>query len=202
MVDERELSSMEHEVDLIRGLTDMDFGLIAVCVDDWNKDLSPWQAPPVYGNEDFGSGADETLSWVLNNVIFGANAEEGDKRRYILGGYSLAGLFALYSAYKTNVFEGIAAASPSVWFPGFTEYAKENEINCLYVLKLTRHRGIGTYLFTQSVSALLKRYKNVRVSETLYQDRKILQDFINIFDHKNYVFLDLNIKGNPNCRTN
>ena len=80
--------------------------------------------------------------------------------------------------------------------------AKENEINCLYVLKLTRHRGIGTYLFTQSVSALLKRYKNVRVSETLYQDRKILQDFINIFDHKNYVFLDLNIKGNPNCRTN
>ena len=80
--------------------------------------------------------------------------------------------------------------------------AKENEINCLYVLKLTRHRGIGTYLFTQSVSALLKRYKNVRVSETLYQDRKILQDFINIFDHKDYVFMELNIKGSPNCRTN
>ena len=70
------------------------------------------------------------------------------------------------------------------------------------VIDEMRHRGIGTYLFTQSVSALLKRYKNVRVSETLYQDRKILQDFINIFDHKNYVFLDLNIKGNPNCRTN
>jgi len=133
LVDERELSSMEHEVDLIRGLTDRDFGLIAVCVDDWNKDLSPWKAPSVYGNEDFGSGADETLSWVLNNVIFEANAEEDDKRRYILGGYSLAGLFALYSAYKTNVFERIAAASPSVWFPGFTEYAKENEINADYI---------------------------------------------------------------------
>ena len=50
-----------------------------------------------------------------------------------MGGYSLAGLFALYVAYKTNVFESIAAVSPSVWFPGFVEYAKENEINADYI---------------------------------------------------------------------
>ena len=133
LADERELASMEREVNLIKELSGRDFGLIAVIVDDWNKDLSPWPAPPVYGNEDFGSGADETLSWVLNNVIFRANSEENDKRRYILGGYSLAGLFALYSAYKTNVFDCIAAVSPSVWFPGFTAYAKENEINADYI---------------------------------------------------------------------
>ena len=146
LADERELSLMDREVRLIRDFSHRDFCFIAVCVDDWNKDLSPWPAPPIYGKEDFGAGADETLSRVLDNVVLGANSEEEKRRyilggyseedgnrRYILGGYSLAGLFALYSAHKTNVFEGIAAASPSVWFPGFLEYAKSNKINADYV---------------------------------------------------------------------
>ena len=133
VVDEHEAASLEREVELINGLTDRDFYLIAVVVDDWNKDLSPWPAPPVYGNEDFGSGADETLAWLLNNVICNGTTDENDKRRYVLGGYSLAGLFALYSAHKTNVFEGVAAVSPSVWFQGFLKYAKENEIHADYV---------------------------------------------------------------------
>ncbi|MGX8698516.1 MAG: alpha/beta hydrolase-fold protein, partial [bacterium] len=48
--------------------------------------------------------------------------------RYVLGGYSLAGLFALWTATRTEVFSGIAAASPSVWFPGFTEYLKTHPL--------------------------------------------------------------------------
>ena len=131
--DEREFSGTEHEVDLIRSLTDREFCLVSVCVDAWNNDLSPWTAPPIYGNEDFGAGADETLSWILNNVIFDTDSEGNKKKRYILGGYSLAGLFALYSAYKTDVFDGIAAVSPSVWFPGFLTYAKENEFYAEHV---------------------------------------------------------------------
>ncbi|MGN0240100.1 MAG: hypothetical protein ACI4CS_00280 [Candidatus Weimeria sp.] len=49
-------------------------------------------------------------------------------RSYIIGGYSLAGLFALWAAYQTDVFCAVAAASPSVWFPGFTDYMRENRI--------------------------------------------------------------------------
>ena len=45
----------------------------------------------------------------------------------ILGGYSLAGLFALWASYQTDKFEGIVAASPSVWFPKWIEYAKDNK---------------------------------------------------------------------------
>lgn len=54
---------------------------------------------------------------------------------YYLGGYSLAGLFALWAAYQTDVFKGVVAASPSVWFPGFAEYMKKNEIktNTVYL---------------------------------------------------------------------
>ena len=38
--------------------------------------------------------------------------------KIILGGYSLAGLFALWASTQTDLFYGVAAASPSVWFPG------------------------------------------------------------------------------------
>ena len=39
--------------------------------------------------------------------------------------YSLAGLFALWAGYQVQ-FAGIAAASPSMWFPGFTDYMEQN----------------------------------------------------------------------------
>ena len=45
--------------------------------------------------------------------------------RLLLGGYSLAGLFALWTAYQTDAFDGIAAASPSVWYPQWIDYASE-----------------------------------------------------------------------------
>ena len=32
------------------------------------------------------------------------------------------------SVYQTDIFAGAAAASPSMWFPGFAEYMKENRI--------------------------------------------------------------------------
>ena len=58
MVDDHDLSLIEREAAFIRELSGgQDFGLKAVKVNDWNKDLSPWPAPAVFGNEDFGEGA-------------------------------------------------------------------------------------------------------------------------------------------------
>ena len=53
----------------------------------------------------------------------------------ILAGYSLAGLFALWAAYQTDAFDGICAASPSVWFPGWLDYAKaaQPKTRCIYL---------------------------------------------------------------------
>ena len=48
--------------------------------------------------------------------------------RIQIGGYSLAGLFALWAAYRTDVFCAVAAASPSLWFPDFYEFMEKNEI--------------------------------------------------------------------------
>lgn len=49
-----------------------------------------------------------------------------DNVQVILGGYSLAGLFSLWSACKSNTFSGIVAASPSVWFNGWEEFMNNN----------------------------------------------------------------------------
>ena len=121
MVDDHDLNGLASEVSEIQRLTDADFYLIALKVKSWNEDLSPWQAPPVFGKEGFGDGAADTLKEVLKHT--------GDRSKtFYIGGYSLAGLFALWAAYQTDVFKGVAAASPSIWFPGFTDYMRKNSI--------------------------------------------------------------------------
>lgn len=119
-VGDHDLSGIEREADEIRKLAGDDFHLIAVRVHSWNQDLSPWTAPAVFGKEGFGDGAADTLGEILSLT--------GEGKETILGGYSLAGLFALWAGYRTDAFAGIAAASPSVWFPGFTDYMKQDKI--------------------------------------------------------------------------
>lgn len=42
----------------------------------------------------------------------------------------MAGLFSLWAACQTDIFSGVAAASPSMWFPGFLDYMKEHPVHC------------------------------------------------------------------------
>ena len=119
--DVRELQTIEKEIRLIKELSDADFRLVAFAVDDWNRDLSPAKAPAVFGREDFGGEGQKTLNAITKEIGFAETP-------VYIGGYSLAGLFALWAACKTSVFSGVAAASPSVWFPGFTDFMKTNGI--------------------------------------------------------------------------
>ena len=120
-VDEHDLDVMESEFGIIKSLTDTDFYLIAAKVGNWNKDLSPWKAPAVFGSEDFGEGAGDFLKALLPLC-------SDRQKTYYIGGYSLAGLFALWAACQTDTFKGVAAASPSMWFPGFTDYMKKTSV--------------------------------------------------------------------------
>ena len=119
-VDDHDLEGVEDEFAAIINSCNMGIRLVCVRIDDWNNDLSPWEAPAVFGKEGFGGGASKTLDELLELC--------GDKSRtYYIGGYSLAGLFALWAAYQTDAFDGVAAASPSMWFPGFVDYMKNNK---------------------------------------------------------------------------
>ena len=120
-VDGHSIRDIEPEVSEIRKLTGKDFCMKCVMVENWNDELSPWEAPPVFGKDGFGGQAEETLKKMLELTV--------DKSKiYYIGGYSLAGLFALWSAYQTDIFKGVAAASPSVWFPEFTDYMRAHDV--------------------------------------------------------------------------
>ena len=103
----------------------------ALRIEDWNAELSPWKAPAVFGNQTFGDGAKETLDFLLQKMLPKVNQlfflEETDTT-YILGGYSLSGLFSLWAGYETDFFHKIAAVSPSVWFPKWDTYIRGKKI--------------------------------------------------------------------------
>lgn len=56
---------VENEVREIHRLTSADFKYIAVEIDDWNDELSPWKAPAVFKDACFGGGAVKTLEKIL-----------------------------------------------------------------------------------------------------------------------------------------
>ena len=173
-VDDHDIEVLDSEAAHIAELAKCGFLLVAFKVNDWNKELSPWPAPAVFGDADFGSGADETLGYVLDELLpeieekycgvhlrtsAGATSDarfpvvndarfpvandtdlpavndaglpvaNEERLPLFIGGYSLAGFFALWAAYQTKIFAGVAAASPSVWFPGWIEYAEASSIN-------------------------------------------------------------------------
>lgn len=106
-----------------------DFSLITVSELEWNRDMSPWEAPAVVkGDEPFTGGADEYLELTLNEIIPRAEAELPEKiMQRAISGYSMAGLFAVYTLYRTDVFDRAASVSGSLWFPGFKEYVFSHE---------------------------------------------------------------------------
>lgn len=98
---------------------------------DWNRDLSPWPAAAVFpGSDDFPGGAEVYLTGLTGRIIpeVEKNLPSPVKLRY-LAGYSLAGLFALWCTYRCDIFSGVAALSPSVWYDGFTGFIQANPIS-------------------------------------------------------------------------
>lgn len=165
--DDHDMEVIEKEISYIRELSgNRDFCLIAVKVDDWNKDLSPWPEPAVFGDEDFGEGAPETLKFLLENVLVPDDLETTAGRRIYLGGYSLAGLFALWAGCQTDAFDGIAAASPSVWFPGFAEYLRNNipQTKAVYLSLGDREERTRHPLMSQVGNAIRSTYEFLKES--------------------------------------
>ena len=129
MTGEHELQSMDGEVAAI-AQSAHHFLFAAISVESWNDELSPWEAPAVWGKESFGSDAADTLHFLTEQVVPTLKQQFNlpENVKIILGGYSLAGLFALWASTQTKLFYGVAAASPSVWFPGWMEFEQQRPI--------------------------------------------------------------------------
>ena len=68
LVGEHEISGIEQEFHAIQDRTSEEFYMIAWRVNNWNDELSPWKAPPAFGEEGFGDGASELLE---QDILFG-----------------------------------------------------------------------------------------------------------------------------------
>ena len=136
MTGEHELQSMDSEVAAI-AQSAHHFLFAAIPVESWNDALSPWKSPAVWGKESFGGNAAGTLRFLTEQAIPTLKQQFAlpENVRIILGGYSLAGLFALWASTQTALFSGVAAASPSVWFPGWMEFEQQHPIQaqCIYL---------------------------------------------------------------------
>ena len=126
-VDEHDTVLLDGEIEAMRDCA-LPFALATFEVRDWNRELSPWEAPPVFGKVPFAGMAEETLFFVLDRLLPELRRRLGADMKLCIGGYSLAGLFALWAVTRTDAFSGVAAASPSVWFPGWIDYVKANPI--------------------------------------------------------------------------
>lgn len=103
---------------------DIPFTLVAVSGLDWNHDMAPWDSSPAFRNgQPFTGGARDYLELLTREIL--PEAERGlagTPQWRGIAGYSLAGLFALYTIYHTDLFSRVASMSGSLWFPGIKEY--------------------------------------------------------------------------------
>lgn len=114
------------------------FNLATISNLDWNHDMAPWDNPAAFKKgEPFTGGADDYLRLLVEEIIPRAEKElAGPPAWRGIAGYSLAGLFALYAIYQTDVFSRVGSMSGSLWFPGFKEYIFTHEPkrrpDCIY----------------------------------------------------------------------
>lgn len=126
--------------------------LVHIGVDLWEENFSPWCAPRVFAKgPNFGNGAQKTLDALVNQVIPWAESALTEPPAYrALVGYSLAGLFSLWSGVAQagvspqvahgsqhdvsaapqlitpiTTFQRIGAVSGSFWFPGLLDYVDQ-----------------------------------------------------------------------------
>lgn len=126
-------------------------GLVNIGVDLWEENFSPWYAPRVFAKgPNFGDGAQKALDTLINQVIPWTESELTESPAYrVLVGYSLAGLFSLWTGVSQQVacgcqpgtatpqlsapaapqpattFQRIGAVSGSFWFPGLLDYVDQ-----------------------------------------------------------------------------
>ena len=96
----------------------------------WDHDMTPWYAPPLSAEDTpCTGGADDYIALLTEKILPEVKSRIAGVPEFTgISGYSLAGLFAVYAMYRTDVFDRAASMSGSLWFPDFKEYALTHEI--------------------------------------------------------------------------
>lgn len=177
LVSENEFKTIENLEKSLRNSTACDFLFVAIPINDWNRELSPWRADAVFSNEPFGGHGNFLLSYLKNEILPALTTFMCKNRQiyFYLGGYSLAGLFSLWASCETSLFYGIAAVSPSVWFPNWEEYIHTHKTNSSIIyLSLGNKEANTKNKLMKTVADKITLQYNILVN-TLGKDKCILE---------------------------
>lgn len=92
-------------------------------VKDWNADFSPWEFT-LNKKMSFLGGGYQTLDWLINDCVPHCETRYNLTGNRLLCGYSLAGLFSLWTFYESQAFDGVISCSGSLWFGDWISYAE------------------------------------------------------------------------------
>lgn len=105
-----------------------DFILVVIEVLNWNSDMTPWPSDSVFNKaEGYGGKADDFII-IIEEDILPQIEKLFQLEYYILAGYSLAGLFSIYTMFKSNKFTKFLSGSGSFWYPDFMAFTSKNEL--------------------------------------------------------------------------
>ncbi|MCD8383032.1 MAG: alpha/beta hydrolase [Clostridiales bacterium] len=107
------------------------FSLAVINGVNWDDEMTPWPIPPISkGDTPCSGGADAYLTQLTGELLPQITAALPFPPTYCaLSGYSLAGLFAVYAAYRTDCFSRLVSASGSLWYPDFLSFVRQNPIS-------------------------------------------------------------------------
>lgn len=111
------------------------FTLVAIKPACWNDNLTPWKCPGLFADDVPFAGRAQDQLRLLEEIIIPRVERECGKPNSpricrTVAGYSLAGLFATWTALNSSAFSRIASASGSLWYPDFAHFVAESPLAC------------------------------------------------------------------------
>lgn len=99
-----------------------DYRIVAFEIKNWDSELTPWSME--LNGRNFGAEGKKTLDFLEKLIII--LRLRFPETSYYIAGYSLAGVFALYSTTQSQFISGAVSASGSLWYRDFVEFIVGN----------------------------------------------------------------------------
>lgn len=153
------------------------FTLISIPTPNWNNSLTPWKCEGLFAEDKpFEGNARQHLLQLETMVAQTEQHLETTPHHRCIAGYSLAGLFATWAPFNTTLFDALASASGSLWYPDFSEYVSINTFAkkplCAYfpsVQKKQKHPAAFFAAFRKEQKALFRRFRKKALKPSLSQ---------------------------------
>lgn len=145
------------------------FLLLSIRPENWNDDFTPWCAPAFREGEAAPQGKADVylakLEGEIKSYIDANYRTKPEPEHTALLGYSLGGLTAVYSLYRTDIFGAIGSLSGSLWYDDFCEFMEKEK---------PLRRDVKVYLSLGKKESTSRNPRMGKVAEYTERAREIL----------------------------